>query len=90
VESAAYFVVTEALTNVVRHAGASRARVAVVRAGGRLVIDVTDDGVGGADAARGSGLAGLAGRVESLGGWLTVVSPPGGPTTVMAEIPCAS
>jgi signal transduction histidine kinase len=90
VESAAYFVVTEALTNVVRHAQASRVRVTVARVGGRLVIDVTDNGVGDADATRGSGLAGLAGRVESLGGWLRVVSPPGGPTTVMAEIPCAS
>jgi signal transduction histidine kinase len=90
VESAAYFVVTEALTNVVRHAQASRATVTVDRAGGRLVIDVTDDGVGGADAHRGTGLAGLAGRVESLGGWLRVLSPAGGPTTVMAEIPCGS
>jgi signal transduction histidine kinase len=90
IESAAYFVVTEALTNVVRHAHASRVRVTVARVGGRLVIDVTDNGVGQADATRGTGLAGLAGRVESLGGWLRVVSPPGGPTTVMAEIPCVS
>ena len=90
IESTAYFVVTEALTNVVRHAKATRAKVTVAQAGGRLIIEVSDDGVGGADSATGTGLAGLAKRVESLGGWLRVVSPVGGPTTLMAEIPCGS
>lgn len=90
VESTAYFVVTEALTNVVRHSLAHRAEVKLAQAGGKLLIEVSDDGMGGADPAGGTGLAGLAGRVESLGGWLHVVSPPGGPTTLMAEIPCGS
>lgn len=90
VESTAYFVVTEALTNVVRHSLAHRAKVSVAQSGGKLLIEVSDDGMGGADPAGGTGLAGLAGRVESLDGWLHIVSPPGGPTTLMAEIPCAS
>jgi signal transduction histidine kinase len=90
IESTAYFVVTEALTNVVRHAKATRAKVTVAQTGGRLIIEVTDDGKGGADPSGGTGLAGLAGRVESLGGSLRVVSPDGGPTTLIAEIPCAS
>lgn len=90
VESTAYFVVTEALTNVARHAEARRAKVTVAQAGGRLLIEVTDDGVGGADPDSGTGLAGLAERVESIGGWLRIVSPTGGPTTLMAEIPCGS
>jgi signal transduction histidine kinase len=89
-ESAAYFVVTEALTNVVRHAQATRVRVSVAQAGGKLVVEVTDNGVGGADPHGGTGLAGLVGRVESLAGWLHVASPAGGPTTVTAEIPCGS
>lgn len=90
VESAAYFVVAEALTNVVKHAGATKARVSITRAGDKLAIDVTDDGVGGADSSRGSGLFGLIERARSLGGWLTVLSPVGGPTTVIAELPCGS
>jgi signal transduction histidine kinase len=88
VESAAYFVVSEALTNVTRHADASRVSVAIARRGDRLAIDVTDDGVGGADPARGSGLKGLEERVRSLDGWMTVLSPDGGPTTVLVELPC--
>jgi signal transduction histidine kinase len=88
VESAAYFVVSEALTNVTRHAGASRVSVAIARRGDRLAIDVTDDGVGGADPERGSGLRGLEERVRSLDGWMTVLSPNGGPTTVLVELPC--
>jgi signal transduction histidine kinase len=92
VESAAYFVVSEALTNVARHAGATRVAVTVVRAAGRLIVEVTDDGVGGASLGGGdsigTGLVGLAGRVESLGGRLQIVSPPGGPTTVLGELPC--
>lgn len=90
VESAAYFVVSEALTNVTRHAEASRVTVAIARRGDRLAIDVTDDGVGGADVERGSGLRGLEERVRSLDGWMTVLSPPGGPTTVLVELPCGA
>jgi len=90
VESAAYFVVSEALTNVDRHAHADRALVEVVRRDGRLVIEVTDNGRGGADGGRGTGLAGLHERVEALGGWMQVLSPPGGPTTVLVEMPCGS
>jgi signal transduction histidine kinase len=90
VESTVYFVVTEALTNVARHAGASRATVTIVRAGDRLVLEVTDDGRGGADAAAGTGLAGLRARVSALDGWMQVVSPPGGPTSLFVELPCGS
>ena len=90
VESAAYFVVAEALTNISRHACASRATVEVREAGAFVQIEVTDDGVGGADPTAGTGLAGLADRVGALGGRLTVASPTGGPTTIRAEIPCGS
>jgi len=90
VESAAYFIVNEALTNVARHAHATRAEVAIERAGSRLVIEVRDDGVGGADASLGTGLQGLRERVDGLGGSLHVVSPDGGPTTISVELPCAS
>jgi signal transduction histidine kinase len=90
VESAAYFVVTEALTNVARHAHATKAAVAIARAGDRLVVEVRDDGVGGAARDGGTGLAGLDDRVTALGGTLHIVSPPGGPTTLLAEIPCGS
>jgi signal transduction histidine kinase len=90
VESAAYFVVSEALANVAAHSGATEAAVAIARAGGRLVVEVRDDGAGGADPARGTGLDGLRTRVEALGGVLYVISPPGGPTTVLAELPCGS
>jgi signal transduction histidine kinase len=87
VEAAAYFVVAEALTNVVRYARASHARVAVVRDGGRIVVAVVDDGVGGADPAAGTGLRGLADRVAVLDGRLEVESAPGHGTTVRAVIP---
>ena len=90
VESAAYFVVSEALTNVSRHAGASRATVSITQADGVLVLEVSDDGAGGADPAGGTGLAGLAERVAALNGRLTVDSPAGGMTTITAEIACAS
>jgi signal transduction histidine kinase len=90
VESAAYFVVTEALTNVARHAHATRAKVAIARARDRLVVDVSDDGVGGADPARGTGLRGLRDRVAALGGTVRIVSPDGGPTSLQVEIPCDS
>jgi signal transduction histidine kinase len=88
VESAAYYVVTEALTNVARHAEATRAWVNVVRMGDRLTIEVRDDGVGGADAARGTGLRGLQDRATGLGGTCDVISPAGGPTTLLVVLPC--
>lgn len=90
VESAAYFVVVEVLANVARHAQASEAHVTIVRAGDRLVVEVRDDGVGGADPARGTGLAGLRDRLDALDGRLDIISPPGGPTTVLVEVPCGS
>jgi signal transduction histidine kinase len=90
VESAAYFVVNEALTNVAKHANATRAFVSIARAGDRLVVEVRDNGQGGADPARGSGLRGLRDRVAGLGGTIYVISPVGGPTTVSVELPCAS
>jgi signal transduction histidine kinase len=90
IESTAYFVAAEALTNVARHAEASSASVTARQLGDRLVIEVRDDGVGGAVAARGSGLRGLEDRVAAVGGRLTVDSRPGAGTTIRAEIPCAS
>jgi signal transduction histidine kinase len=89
VESTAYFVVAEALTNVARYSQASHAEVEIDRANGTLVVEVRDDGVGGADPGRGSGLRGLADRVAAVDGRLVVTSEPGGGTTVHAEIPCA-
>jgi Histidine kinase-, DNA gyrase B-, and HSP90-like ATPase len=88
VEAAAYYVVAEALTNVAKYAGATAARVHVELTDASAVIEVSDDGVGGADAADGTGLRGLADRVEALGGSLDVQSPPGGGTIVQAAIPC--
>jgi signal transduction histidine kinase len=88
-EVAAYFVVSESLTNIAKYACASSAAVDVRRVDGRLVVEIVDDGVGGADTRRGSGLRGLADRVEALGGRLRVWSPAGGGTRVEAEIPCA-
>jgi signal transduction histidine kinase len=88
VESTAYFVVCEAVTNAVRHAQAHRVTVAGGVAGGRLLVTVTDDGVGGADPARGSGLRGLVDRVAVMVGTLVVTSPIGGPTSVRLELPC--
>ncbi|MFF7590663.1 sensor histidine kinase [Kitasatospora purpeofusca] len=88
VESVAYFVVSEALTNVTKHARATRAEVTVRRVGRVLRVNITDDGLGGADARAGTGLSGLAKRVGSLDGTLQVSSPVGGPTAVTAELPC--
>jgi signal transduction histidine kinase len=90
VESAAYYVVVEALANVAKHSGATKASIAIARRGDRLAIDVTDNGNGGADVAKGTGLHGLDDRVRGLGGWMQVLSPTGGPTTVLVELPCAS
>ncbi len=88
VESAAYFGVAEALTNVSKYADASHAEVTVSRSNGRVVVEVRDDGVGGADPSAGSGLRGLADRVAALDGQLDVESPPGEGTVVRAEVPC--
>ena len=90
VESAAYFVVAEALTNVAKHAQATRVDVSIVLQNNRLVLDIRDDGAGGADSSKGGGLSGLGDRVNALGGWMRVLSPNGGPTSVIAEIPCGS
>jgi PAS domain S-box-containing protein len=87
VEAAAYYVVAEALTNMAKYAQASEASVSVGRANGHAVVEVADDGVGGADETGGSGLRGLVDRVEALGGHLTVTSPAGAGTRVRAELP---
>jgi signal transduction histidine kinase len=83
-------VVAESLTNVVKHARAAHATVDVRREGPLLVVEVRDDGRGGARRTPGSGLEGLAQRVAALDGELHVISPEGGPTLVRAELPCAS
>jgi signal transduction histidine kinase len=87
VERAVYYVCSEGLANVAKYARATRARIAIGAAGRRLRIEVADDGCGGADPSRGSGLRGLADRVETLGGELVVESPPGGGTRLVAELP---
>jgi len=87
VEAAVYYLIAEALTNVAKYAGASAARVRVVASQGVVVVEVSDDGVGGADTSAGSGLRGLTDRVEALGGSLTIVSPPSAGTSLRAEIP---
>jgi len=90
IEAVAYFIVSEALTNVAKHAQATRADVTVVRDGDLLRVEVTDDGHGGAVAADsdGTGLKGLAQRAAAVDGTLTIDSPPGGPTVITAELPC--
>ncbi|GGS36336.1 ATPase [Actinokineospora fastidiosa] len=88
VEVPAYFVASEAVTNAVKHSGASRIDLAVERVGSAIVVRVTDDGVGGADP-RGGGLSGLARRVAAVDGVFTVDSPPAGPTVITARLPCA-
>jgi signal transduction histidine kinase len=88
VESAAYFVVSEALTNVMRHAHASRATVTVQRRNAILELEVRDDGSGGASIDAGSGLRGLADRVAALEGRLQLDSPSGSGTVVRVELPC--
>jgi signal transduction histidine kinase len=89
IEAVAYFVVSESLTNITKHAQASQAEVVVQRAGDRLHIIVSDDGAGGADPARGTGLAGLAKRAASVDGTFEIASPPGGPTLITVDLPCA-
>ncbi|MBE1535447.1 sensor histidine kinase [Actinomadura algeriensis] len=88
VETAAYFVVCEAVTNAAKHSGAGRVHVGVAEHDGRIRVRVEDDGTGGADPG-GGGLAGLARRVAALDGTFAVHSPPGGPTVITAELPCA-
>ena len=87
IEGIAYYTVSELLQNVSKHSGAGRASVDVWRAGERLMLQVGDNGRGGADASAGSGLAGLAERLDAVDGILVVDSPPGGPTTITAELP---
>ncbi len=87
VESTAYFVVAEALTNVAKHSRATECQVTVQRDGPQLRVGVADDGQGGAHLAKGHGLAGIADRVRAAGGQFAVTSPAGGPTEVRAELP---
>jgi signal transduction histidine kinase len=89
VESACYFAVAEALANAVKHSGARHAGIRIQHAGGLLRIEVADDGVGGADPARGTGLQGVERRLGTFDGILAVSSPPGGPTMIVMEVPCA-
>ena len=89
IEAVAYFVVSEALTNVAKHAQASQAEVFVQGTGDRLHVIISDDGIGGADPARGTGLAGLAKRASSVDGTFEIASPPGGPTLITVDLPCA-
>jgi signal transduction histidine kinase len=88
VESAAYFTVSELLANVSKHARAGQIWIDIRHDGGMLRIGVTDDGRGGADPARGTGLRGIERRLAAFDGVLAVSSPPGGPTAVTMEIPC--
>jgi signal transduction histidine kinase len=88
-EVAAYYVVSESLANVAKHAQAKAARVEIVKVNGQLMLEIVDDGIGGADSERGTGIRGLADRVEALNGRLRVWTPRGGGTRVKAEIPCA-
>jgi signal transduction histidine kinase len=90
VEATAYFIVAEALTNAARYADASAVDVRVREINDKLRVEVADNGVGGAVERPGGGLAGLADRASSVEGSLAVTSPAGGPTTVLAELPCAS
>jgi signal transduction histidine kinase len=89
VESAAYFTVAETLTNIAKHAGATRAEVKVTRTENSVVVEVTDNGHGGAEVRPGGGLAGLADRAATIDGVVVVVSPIGGPTVIRTELPCA-
>jgi signal transduction histidine kinase len=90
VEVAAYFLVSESLANVAKYAHASTVRISITRRNGHAVVDIEDNGAGGADPTRGSGLRGLSDRVEALGGVIDVESPTGEGTRIHAEIPCES
>jgi signal transduction histidine kinase len=90
IEAAAYFVVAEALTNVVKYAGAGKARVSVRRDRDAVIVLVDDDGVGGAKIGAGTGLRGLQDRLAALDGTLSVDSPEGGGTRLRARIPCGA
>ena len=87
VEAAIYFTVAEALTNVAKHAHATRASVTIDIAETAITAEIADDGIGGAGTTEGSGLRGLADRLDALGGTLSIDSPPGGPTTISAQVP---
>jgi signal transduction histidine kinase len=87
VEAVAYFLCSEALANVAKHASASRVAISVTSGDGRVRIEIEDDGLGGADPAHGTGLQGLVDRVEAIGGTLYVASPTGAGTRLAAEIP---
>ena len=87
-EAVAYFVVAESIANVIKYSHADAARIELSRSNGTLLVEVADDGVGGADLTTGSGLRGLADRVAAVRGSFGVQSPPGGGTLVRAEIPC--
>ncbi|MFB9728566.1 sensor histidine kinase [Haloechinothrix salitolerans] len=89
VETCAYFIVGEALANIAKHAGAQQAKVTVSRRAATVIVEVTDDGRGGAELQPGGGLAGLADRAATIDGVVTVVSPRGGPTVIRADLPCA-
>lgn len=88
VESIAYFAAAEALTNVAKHSAATHAHISAHRTGDVLVLEISDDGRGGADPGRGSGLTGLADRAAVIGGRMLLSSPPGGPTLIRVELPC--
>jgi signal transduction histidine kinase len=87
IEVAAYYVASEALANAAKHAQASRVELSLAPRDGKLRLSIRDDGVGGADAGRGSGLVGLTDRVEALAGAVSVRSPPGEGTLIVAELP---
>ena len=88
IAAAVYFGIAELLTNAVRHSGAGPVQIGIGHAGGLLRATVTDDGAGGADASRGTGLAGVERRLATFDGILAVSSPPGGPTIIAIEVPC--
>ncbi|WP_329259626.1 histidine kinase [Actinoallomurus sp. NBC_01490] len=90
VEAVAYFTVAEALTNAVKHSRAARSTIRIARDGDRLSVEVTDDGIGGADETRGTGIAGIRHRVLALDGTVRLHSPAGGPTTIAVSLPCGS
>ncbi|WP_414636001.1 sensor histidine kinase [Amycolatopsis sp.] len=88
VETTAYFIVGETLTNVAKHSGATQAEVKVWRAEEKVIVEITDNGRGGAELRAGGGLGGLADRAATIDGVITVVSPAGGPTVIRADLPC--